>query len=314
MSSELTQIVGYGNDILAFKYYGVATITIFFYEYFLMLPDEIQYARSPKKTWAFYLFLLNRYVPMAFPFWFLAVSFRQDYSQELCNKTSFISILTLVLSTLIAQVVLTLRIYAVTGKSRLIAAGFSIITASQLAAGIYLTLPVPVPESTVPQIPFDSFKLCILSRYRGGEIAYPVISLAYDLLAFLTILRQAGRSTVRRFGMPGLLGTIVRDTTKYFFVIFTAHFVLTMTLLLGRPAVRLLPAPGNIVYIPIMITRLMISLRNAARSQGLPWSAGESGVDCGLDNEMHTLQFATNRGALDQRDGDGPLSPISTGV
>jgi len=33
------------------------------------------------------------------------------------------------------------RIYAVTGKSRLILAGFVVITASQLAVGIYLTLP-----------------------------------------------------------------------------------------------------------------------------------------------------------------------------
>ena len=61
-------------------------------------------------------------------------------------------------------------------------------------------------------------------------MATPTLSLA-DLLAFLIILHLASRSTARKFGLPGLLGTIVRDATKYFLVIFTAHFVLVMTLL-----------------------------------------------------------------------------------
>ena len=39
---------------------------------------------------------------------------------------------------------------------------------------------------------------------------------------------------MQRFSIPGLVGTILRDATKYFLVIFTAHFVLAMTLLLAR--------------------------------------------------------------------------------
>ena len=55
-----------------------------------------------------------------------------------------------------------------------------------------------------------------------------------DLLAFLIILYLAGRSTIRQLGIPTLLDTIARDAAKYFFVIFTAHFVLLMTLLFAR--------------------------------------------------------------------------------
>jgi len=81
-----------------------------------------------------------------------------------------------------------------------------------------------------------------------------------DLLAFFVILYLAGR-WVRQFGILGLLGTILRDATKYFLVIFTAHFVLVATLLFARvspfmslasygdakgiiqPSIQLLPAP-----------------------------------------------------------------------
>jgi len=54
-----------------------------------------------------------------------------------------------------------------------------------------------------------------------------------DLLVFLIILHIAGR-WARRFDVSGLLGTILRDATIYFLVIFTAHFVFVMTLVLAR--------------------------------------------------------------------------------
>ena len=41
-------------------------------------------------------------------------------------------------------------------------------------------------------------------------------------------------SKFRWLGLPSLLHTIVKDATKYFLVIFTAHFVLAMTLLFAR--------------------------------------------------------------------------------
>jgi len=49
-----------------------------------------------------------------------------------------------------------------------------------------------------------------------------------DLLVFLIILHLAGRWTWR-FDVSGLLGTILRDATIYFLVIFMAHFVFVMT-------------------------------------------------------------------------------------
>jgi len=104
----------------------------------------------------------------------------------------------------------------------------------------------------MPSIPVDSFRICIIPRHRKNEIAYTVVSLGYgkvfpielipflnahsleDLLVFLVILHMAGLWKIRRFGIPGLMGTILRDATKYFLVIFTSHFVLVMTLIFAR--------------------------------------------------------------------------------
>jgi hypothetical protein len=55
-----------------------------------------------------------------------------------------------------------------------------------------------------------------------------------DSLAFLLILFLARRSKMGGLEFTGILATIVEDATLYFLVIFTSHFVLEMTLALGR--------------------------------------------------------------------------------
>ena len=61
-------------------------------------------------------------------------------------------------------------------------------------------------------------------------------TLTPDFLAFLTVLFFATRSGRRIPGLKGstTLGIIMEDATLYFLVIFTAHFVLEMTLIFGR--------------------------------------------------------------------------------
>jgi len=162
----------------------------------------------------------------------------------------------------------------VAGKNRAIAAALALITVSQLALGIYRTFlaathagrpwvrmfsgPISNISTGSQRRPPPRFRLTA-SRYvfslatgkwrspilwfhwdmvRNSKI-YPVSKWLYhpfleDLLAFLIILHLAARWTTRRFGIPGLLGTILRDATKYFLVIFTAHFVFVMTLLFAR--------------------------------------------------------------------------------
>jgi len=71
--------------------------------------------------------------------------------------------------------------------------------------------------------------------FSFSEILYlnSLINMATDTLAFLVIVVLAVRSRFRG-EMPRILRKIAQDTTVYFLVIFTSHFALVMTLLLGR--------------------------------------------------------------------------------
>lgn len=71
---------------------------------------------------------------------------------------------------------------------------------------------------------------------------------APDSLAFSLIIYLAIRSKASSVKIPTILGTMAEDATRYFLVIFTSHFVLEMTLILGRvnPTAPLPTAPNEI--------------------------------------------------------------------
>ena len=58
-----------------------------------------------------------------------------------------------------------------------------------------------------------------------------------DFLAFSLMMFLALRWGVGKLRIPTIMGTIAEDSLRYFLVIFTSHFVLEMTLLLGRVSV-----------------------------------------------------------------------------
>lgn len=308
MSSVLRFLILAGQDVVATKSYSVAVFTILFYDHLLTLADEVKYVWFGPKSWTFWLFLVNRYFPMTYQFWLLATSFGPYSSTKFCEKTSWYPLLMFAVCTLLAQVVLTLRIYAVTMKNIPIVVGFSVITATQFGLGIWMLVAAALKGAEViPPIPLDAYHLCIFIRHRKLEIGFTGISLLYDSLAFSLILFLASRSSRERVGIklkvPSILQSIAEDATRYFLVIFTSHFVLMMTLVLARETIQFLPAPGNVVYLPVMISRLMISLRKAAD----PVVDGSAIGRPSNSTNLPTIQFVRPRIGTTGTEGDIPL-------
>jgi len=287
----------------------MASFAILFYDYLLTLEDEVKYAWSGPKSWTFGLFIVNRYFPMTYQFWLLATCYSPYFSQKVCERTAWYPLFTFAFCTILAQIVLTLRIYAVTMKHIPIAIWFAIITASQFVLGIWMSVVAGRKGAqTLPPIPFDAYHLCIFVRHRNLEVAFTSISLFYDFLAFSLIVFLAKRSSPTGSKIPRLWGIIAQDATRYFLVIFTSHFLLTMTLALGRPTIQLVPAPGNVVYLPVMVSRIMLSLKKAADSHQTGWSLAEPTANA---TDLRSMKFfRPAKGANGKRDDDIPLDTI----
>lgn len=271
--SSVSGLVQLGHDNTSVKYYWVALTTILFYDYLLTLPDEVQYAWKGKRSWVFAIFLLNRYLPMVFTIWVLVADYSWGYTYEMCSKTAFLKILCVILCTLIAQIILNARLYAITMRSKIITGFFVALTIPQFGLGLYLaTLAANTPAEQFPPIPLPAYHLCLFTRHQKEELAHTAFTLAYDFLAFLVIVVLGIKSSTRGYKMPYILRIIVQDATAYFLVIFTSHLILEITMLSVRPSLQLLPASGNTIYLPVMIGRLMLSLKKAASTKEIGWT------------------------------------------
>jgi len=301
--SELDLLTQLGNDVIAAKYFGLANCAILFYDYFLTLADEIKYVWPGKKSLTLWLFFANRYFPMSYQFWVLATSFTSSLNMKVCNRSAWYSIFVFIVCTPLAQVVLTLRIYAVAKKNIRIAIGLAVVTCSQLVFGIYLlVLGIRAGAQPLPPIPLDPYVLCAFVLRSDLLLAYTSISLFYDSLAFSLMVFLAKNSMPPGFKIPGLIRAIAEDTMRYFLVIFTAHFVFVMTLSLGQGPIKLLPGTGVVVYLPVMISRIMLSLRKVAASQQ-HWSIGEP-------TDLETIRFLRPRRDPDETGTEIPLSTL----
>lgn len=307
MPFELDQVMQLGHDLIGLKCYILATGTILFYDHLLTLADEIRYFWPGKKKWTFWLFVFNRYFPMTYQFWQLALSasYGPHFNVGVCAKTAWYPVFAFVICTFLAQVVLTVRTYAVTMGKISITIGFAVVTASQFVFGLYSSILIAREGAQpFPQIPLDAYHFCMFVPHRTCHLIYAVISLLYDFLAFSLIVFSAAKSRLPGVKIPSILEVITRDAMQYFLVIFTGHLVLAMTLAFAQEPMQFFPAPGLLVYFPVMVSRMMLSLRKATDPGRGDWSLADP-VDPSLKSMVFvrpqsTYKVHTNEGRDDE--------------
>lgn len=262
----IAEVIELGFDISSIKIYAIAVIALWLYDYFLTLEDEVAYAWKTKNMLMFVLFLITRYLPVPFFIWIIASSWLPSYTAELCRKTVFLEVTYFTLITLFAHIVLTLRVYAITGGNKWIAGGLYGLSIIQFGVGAYLCVYSSLHPLRLPPIPLEVYQMCLFRIPRFGSLLYTSFSLAFDLAVFVIILVRTRVSGSQRgdSNIPNIINTVTRDAVIYFSVIFTSHFLLVLMLRFVRPSLRFLPTVGNAVFVPMMITRIILSLKKAA--------------------------------------------------
>ncbi|KAF9643489.1 hypothetical protein BDM02DRAFT_3264071 [Thelephora ganbajun] len=309
-TQQIDLILSVARVLTVDKRFVAGVGALWFYDYLLTVSDEIKYAWSGRTSLIFVLFILNRYWPLWYLVWLFIAFWNPEYTRPVCDKTAWLSMFYFSTVTLFAQAAITLRIYAVTGNSRWIASYLSFVTLAQFAFGLYLTVWFALrPAFQIPDLPFDEFKACLFHRWRTGVIIYTVVSPVYDISAFALVVHSARRRNhARAHGVPSLLDKIVQDATVYFLAIFTCHFLLIFFELFAPAPIQLLPGRGNAVLIPLMVTRLILSLKKAANpsySQSL-WGSNNTA-------QVESARFAHHTiGGTERGGGDIVLRHLST--
>ena len=95
-----------------------------------------------------------------------------------------------------------------------------------------------------PAIKLEAYYICLFASNMKLESAYTSMLLSFDFCGFVTIVVFAygslSPSSLKQLKFRGIVGTVLRDATIYFAMIFTLHLTLTMFIFLARVR-RILP-------------------------------------------------------------------------
>jgi len=163
------------------------------------------------------------------------------------------------------------RFYALSQKYRLSLVFFSVLSLAQLIFGLVMIGSPSNSGMEFPDVPLDAFHLCMVRTKAAYEVGYAGLSFIFDLATFIMIFYYAARSK-SRYGMPSIVKTVLEDATIHFIVMALCHLVLALTVIFAKTTIKLLPATGSIILMPILVTRLVLSLKKAADPEsGIEW-------------------------------------------
>lgn len=162
---------------------------------------------------------------------------------------------------------MTLKVHAVSTKNKPLTGVLVFLMVSQLIFGIFSSI-LSIVNPPMEKITFQDCEEVYRGCALGGnfQMAYTVLSLVFDVPAFMAITcfshpwrRDELITTIHR--------TTCQDSTGYFLSVLSIQISVTVTISSGAVYPRaLFPVITNL-FTPLMVSRIVLSLRKAAHSQ-----------------------------------------------
>ncbi|TFY66491.1 hypothetical protein EVG20_g4605 [Dentipellis fragilis] len=228
------------RDILITKYFFAASLTVLLYDHILTLPAEVSGLN------------IEIVAIITLP----AGADSLDKKENIpCTPFS-------------RCVIMLVRVYALYGRNKLVAAGLSIILVAQTATGIWqVTVPgaTPVFDSFLYS---DEYHFCTYApptNMARASSVYMCMSLAYDTAVFgLTLSRTSymfwkheGRGPKSRSLVDGL----IRDGGLYFASIFSINLAWVIMIFYAPPGLHDVAAMPSSSMTMVLIGRITLNLR-----------------------------------------------------
>ncbi|KAJ7225194.1 hypothetical protein C8J57DRAFT_1390109 [Mycena rebaudengoi] len=242
VDSNTSDVIRSAEDLLAFKWYFAGCFALLFWDFFLTLSDEVEWIWKGKKATMFYIFLMNRYCPVAFCIITLFAYVSPLWTYEICNSFAIVEWLQTLLIVVPAEVVLLLRVFALTNRNKYLSSLLiSIILVECIVVFYAMSLPGANDALVLPNVPIDSFHVCILYSDPKMDTAYLSTSIAFDCIVFATTLVCTMNRNAQRI-RSSILPTIRWDGTLYFCVILSGNVVWMALAINARPGLKLINA------------------------------------------------------------------------
>ncbi|KAJ6484397.1 hypothetical protein C8R47DRAFT_980909 [Mycena vitilis] len=266
--------------------YFAGCFALLFFDFFLTLVDEVQCVWKGKKSSKPILpnglqcdhiircRRITRSIPASIRFSFM------DLRSPSCNRFAIVEWLQTLLIVIPAEVVLLLRVSALTNRNKyLFGLLVSIIVAECVVVFYAMSLPGTNNALVLPHIPIDSFHVCILFSDPRMDTAYLSISIAFDCIVFaVTIACTVNNHSYR--SPSSILQTIRWDGTLYFCVILSGNVVWMALAINARPGLKLMNAQYVFPFLPSLCSPTQSPSADPACSESHAFTAEPSSPLC----------------------------------
>lgn len=235
--------------------FALSAYAILYYDYFLTFPKEVEvYWCAGSHTWASIVFLANRYVAVLghLPLFYVNLGNRGPCARIkhiLSLSAAYHGILTLILATL-TEILLGMRVYALYYRNKWVL-GVVIFEAAGAISVACWTLIRLFPGGAIAEILTPAFREYVAVAFSG--------LLVFDFTVFILTITRSFRLWNRR---EPFLHRLFIDGLLYYGVICSLNLLNIIILVVIKPRIDLsTPIVTNVLSV-VMISRLMINLRD----------------------------------------------------
>jgi len=237
----------------------VGMFCIFGWDYLMNLPTEIERIWKKKITYTSVLYLLNRYyglVQFALVVPLITTPITNAFSVDACKHIFRWEPVGALISTLLSQVIMGSRVYALYGKSTYVAGILGNMLLIQFIFHAYTMTRVFQAPAPAPGIPVP----CIAIGPQGILVAFWVLPLVYDTVTFSLTLFKAV-SLWRNETKSPTLSLLFRDGLVYFAAIFSMNLINVILFVTQSTTLQAVNLPATLMLNIIMSCRLVLNLR-----------------------------------------------------
>ncbi|PCH37028.1 hypothetical protein WOLCODRAFT_167265 [Wolfiporia cocos MD-104 SS10] len=291
------------KDVHNIRYSELASSTIIIFDHLLTLDQEYELIWTSPWSLGKCLFLVNRYYTLITVIFNNYVLFSSPQSDTVSLNWYRWQGWTGVISFVIAELLLQLRLYALYFSDIKIV--YFMVTCSLVAsatsAGVMGTVlsKISATAHLIPGAP----SFCSVSGIPKGFYAFWIPMLFSESvlcgLAVLRFLQQyRSRATFYQSGKH-LVQELIRDSVFYFIVMFTVYLVNTLVFVLGTTAEVEIPIGFAVAFSCVMGNRLCLNVRGMIRRErGIVSTSQSSVIIPDLDSEdvsaVHTVEAGSH--------------------
>jgi len=260
-----------GNQILGTKYAILGLLTLNIYDHIMTLPQEIKYIWNRKFTAVSFLFFMNRYYALCVFIIGLIADSAPNFNFATCTRFALFQPLAGGIPlTIMPDIVIGLRVYALYGRSKFIAILLATYLTAELgvALWLYLTpgghpLNLPGPPDVMAN---PTLQICVeqnaddLGNLRSATFQF--MQTIYDTAVFIMI----GYKTVREAFVPkknrSIKTLMAAHGLVYYAVVLATNLAWALMIILAPVGLKYSLAAPTLILVCMSVNKMTLSLRS----------------------------------------------------